>query len=787
MRSLQFLKISTVFTLLTSNAALTSTLPVYATSEVLKVSADVNPNAAQGKPTMQSSTGAGGLALRAIEGKTSGTWGNRSAAHTGYQSQANWDVYLQAIHDAAQINILNTTDWYSEPLSSLPVGKVTLPSPFDNDYLRCGGCHYGPPIDDEDNDGVEDSQDNCPFIHNSSQSDSDGDGLGDVCDVQIDENFGACFLSPDEIGPKKNGICPSSSDGEASLGQAHDGQLRSNNGVYNAEVYKGLSITQKLSGGHGLRNYSIVSRMVAGRAIKARLTGDGNFELLDHNNIILWSTKTSGSYANYLYMNDDGNLYLECIDGSVVWRTNIHNKTVAETVDVCETSNEMSTQKALEMALKTNTARDLLCQNEDDIAAFCPSGNRYQLLSVEDSFISLSNGTDLTQDLEYGNYIGFFVDSWWTENEVNLRCLDRNNGLNECFDNKATIDENSLMTTWPSGATYRDNLPFDKDTNVDIPNLEISDKRYILNTCHRHMTNQFYLDDLAQVENFSGNKGKFIQRYFPKVDCLLDARQEDAVAGGVVNYQDKTTAWLAAGVQIAQFVDEAAILTASTVALGGGASILVAGTELELILLSATEIAETLGSVVNVGMAVHGIWTEFGELRSCLTDVCKTRALTDMAINAVMLGMEAKSAANQLGKSGVEAKAEGISKSAISLEAEVGRAGGILDSVTLKSVQRNQYRLITLTGLDPNLLVIAKAAAESNDYRYINALLDLPESAFKDADFVKGILEKADAAVEANGSINSVLLEEAIESLVDDKALLDRLSGKSCSIVGIVS
>src|SRR5262249_41512083 len=33
-----------------------------------------------------------------------------------------------------------------------------------------------------DSDGVPDAEDNCPELWNPSQTDSDGDGLGDVCD-----------------------------------------------------------------------------------------------------------------------------------------------------------------------------------------------------------------------------------------------------------------------------------------------------------------------------------------------------------------------------------------------------------------------------------------------------------------------------------------------------------------------------------------------------------------------------------------------------------------------------
>jgi hypothetical protein len=35
---------------------------------------------------------------------------------------------------------------------------------------------------DFDGDGVADSVDNCPYTYNPDQTDTDGDGLGDVCD-----------------------------------------------------------------------------------------------------------------------------------------------------------------------------------------------------------------------------------------------------------------------------------------------------------------------------------------------------------------------------------------------------------------------------------------------------------------------------------------------------------------------------------------------------------------------------------------------------------------------------
>lgn len=37
-----------------------------------------------------------------------------------------------------------------------------------------------------DNDGVPNSRDNCPYVANPDQVDTDGDGIGDVCDDDID-------------------------------------------------------------------------------------------------------------------------------------------------------------------------------------------------------------------------------------------------------------------------------------------------------------------------------------------------------------------------------------------------------------------------------------------------------------------------------------------------------------------------------------------------------------------------------------------------------------------------
>jgi uncharacterized repeat protein (TIGR01451 family) len=49
-----------------------------------------------------------------------------------------------------------------------------------------GGGGAGGGSDDSDWDGVLDADDNCPYVFNPDQTDTDGDGVGDACEVGID-------------------------------------------------------------------------------------------------------------------------------------------------------------------------------------------------------------------------------------------------------------------------------------------------------------------------------------------------------------------------------------------------------------------------------------------------------------------------------------------------------------------------------------------------------------------------------------------------------------------------
>lgn len=70
-------------------------------------------------------------------------------------------------------------------------GSVNYRDQLDNDFDTVLGNpelpetwqRLGDPTDpDDDNDGVTDEADNCPFVANPAQGDGDGDGVGDACD-----------------------------------------------------------------------------------------------------------------------------------------------------------------------------------------------------------------------------------------------------------------------------------------------------------------------------------------------------------------------------------------------------------------------------------------------------------------------------------------------------------------------------------------------------------------------------------------------------------------------------
>jgi predicted extracellular nuclease len=71
-------------------------------------------------------------------------------------------------------------------------------------------CSSSPNPKDKDGDGVEDAQDNCPLVPNKDQKDTDGDKIGDLCDNCPKANPGgaACPFTIRELRDTSLGLRP---------------------------------------------------------------------------------------------------------------------------------------------------------------------------------------------------------------------------------------------------------------------------------------------------------------------------------------------------------------------------------------------------------------------------------------------------------------------------------------------------------------------------------------------------------------------------------------------------
>lgn len=89
--------------------------------QVWGISGSPVQNLSEGRPVAQSSTRAGGVASRAVDGNTSGLWTDASVTHTDPEAGAWWEVDLGASVAIDRIDIFNRTDCCSERLSQFYV------------------------------------------------------------------------------------------------------------------------------------------------------------------------------------------------------------------------------------------------------------------------------------------------------------------------------------------------------------------------------------------------------------------------------------------------------------------------------------------------------------------------------------------------------------------------------------------------------------------------------------------------------------------------------------------
>ena len=100
--------------------------------------------------------------------------------------------------------VSNLNLWLFDNLLLVPGNKEAVPS-LKKDQQRADVISFlagesvtipfgDPSFDDQDGDGVLDSDDSCPLIANPTQTDTDGDGIGDACDPD-DDNDGIADAS----------------------------------------------------------------------------------------------------------------------------------------------------------------------------------------------------------------------------------------------------------------------------------------------------------------------------------------------------------------------------------------------------------------------------------------------------------------------------------------------------------------------------------------------------------------------------------------------------------------
>lgn len=90
-------------------------------------------------------------------------------------------------YDSPEINFFSTpTISYNGMPIGVAEGKIDSADnvrTFNQTLSKASEFRTAPPMIDNDDDGIDDSRDNCPTVYNPAQTDVDNDGIGDACDT----------------------------------------------------------------------------------------------------------------------------------------------------------------------------------------------------------------------------------------------------------------------------------------------------------------------------------------------------------------------------------------------------------------------------------------------------------------------------------------------------------------------------------------------------------------------------------------------------------------------------
>ena len=86
--------------------------------------------------------------------------------------------------------VVVNNDYNGDGICDYTIGCDGIDCPLSSDGIIIYECQFGycVCINDYDSDYICDEEDNCPFVLNYDQIDSDGDGIGDACDNSVSIN-----------------------------------------------------------------------------------------------------------------------------------------------------------------------------------------------------------------------------------------------------------------------------------------------------------------------------------------------------------------------------------------------------------------------------------------------------------------------------------------------------------------------------------------------------------------------------------------------------------------------